>query len=265
MHILLLHPVAQWSLNRVAEICKREGWRLTIVTIERSTVGDNTAGLHEWIRVPALSESPRELLSQIGSRRFDAVAAGNEFAVIAADVLAKELGLYHNDVINIRASRNKSLMREAFARYGVPQPRVLARLSSLEESRAFDWGSVTFPVVVKPLDMAMSLFVRTCDSQDEVEAALAKMFAFRKARLTNYEFTVGALVEEFAEGPEFSLECVVQDESILAHALTQKFVSSLPGCHEVGHISGSDLPAQHRQGLLETAERIASSWGMVRG
>jgi biotin carboxylase len=265
MHILLLHPVSQWSLNRVADICNREDWRLTIVTIESSTVGDDTPGLHEWIRVPELTNSAEDLLSQIGSRRFDAVVAGNEFAVIAADVLARELGLFHNDVDGIRASRDKSLMREVFAQHEVPQPKVITRLHSLEESRAFDWEGVAFPVIVKPIDMAMSLFVRKCFSQDEVEATLVKMLDFKRSRLTNLAYTAGALVEEFADGPEFSLECVVQDEKVVAHALTQKFVSAPPICHEVGHVSGSDIPAQHHEGLLGAAERIASGWGMAQG
>ncbi|WP_328537541.1 ATP-grasp domain-containing protein [Streptomyces sp. NBC_00344] len=265
MHILLLHPVSQWSLNRIADICSRESWPLTILTIESSTVGDGTPGLHEWIRVPELTNSAEDLLSQIGSRRFGAVVAGNEFAVIAADVLAQELGLFHNDVDRIRASRDKSLMREVFAQYDVPQPQVITRLSSIGESRAFDWENVAFPVIVKPIDMAMSLFVRKCSSQDEVEATLAKMLDFKRSRLTNLAYTPGALVEEFADGPEFSLECVVQDEKIVAHALTQKFVSAPPICHEVGHISGSGIPVQHQEGLLGAAERIASGWGMAQG
>ncbi|MFF1448652.1 hypothetical protein ACFVYF_10930, partial [Streptomyces sp. NPDC058274] len=149
MHFLLLHPVAEWSLERVAEVCDREGWQLTIVTIESSTVGDDVTTLHEWIRVPALSDSPGELLSQIGARRFDAVAAGNEFAVIAADVLARELGLYHNDVDTIRASRNKALMREVFEELRVPQPRTIARLSSAEDTLAKDMENVEIHRIVK--------------------------------------------------------------------------------------------------------------------
>lgn len=265
MRILLLHPVSQWSLGRVAVLCDRAGWQLTIVTIESSTVGEHASTLHEWIKVPALTDSPRELLAQIGARRFDAVAAGNEFAVIAADVLAQELGLYHNDVAKIRASRNKSVMREVFERHDVPQPQVIARLSSVEECRGFDWASVSFPVIVKPIDMAMSLFVRKCHTPDEVEAMLVKMLDFKQSRLTNYPFSAGALVEEYAEGPEFSLECVVRDERVVAHALTQKFNSPPPSCHETGHISGVDIPSQHEQVLLETVERIASIWGMAHG
>ncbi len=265
MRILVLHPVASWSLDRVVAVCDQEDWALTIVTIESSTVGDQATTLDEWIRVPALSDSPADLLAQIGSRRFDAVAAGNEFAVVAADVLARELGVYHNDVAGIRASRDKALMRQTFARHDVGQPRVIARLSSILESRAFDWAGVTFPVIVKPVDMAMSLFVRKCDSRAEVEDTLARMLSFKHSRLTNYAFAPGALVEEYVPGPEYSLECVVRDGAVIAHSLTRKFVSPLPACYEIGHISGVDIPQPHRLSLLETCERIARSWGMPDG
>ncbi|MBR7834645.1 ATP-grasp domain-containing protein [Actinospica durhamensis] len=265
MHILLLHPVSDWSLERVAEICAREGWLLTIATIESATIGDAIPTLHEWIRVPALTDDPRELLAQIGSRRFDAVVAGNEFAVVAADVLARELGLHHNDVEKIRASRNKPLMREAFERHGVPQPRTIARFASLEESRGFDWESVAFPVIVKPIDMAMSLFVRRCESRAEVEETIARMADFKLSRLTNYVFATGALVEEYAEGPEFSIECVVQDGSVVAYSFTRKFVSPLPTCYEVAHLTGEEIPERHRGDLLAACENIAAGWGLVRG
>lgn len=265
MNILLLHPVASWSLDRVAVVCEREDWQLTIVTIESSTVGDKAATLREWIRVPALSDDPRELLGQIGERRFDAVVAGNEFAVIAADVLARELGLFHNDVDKIRASRNKALMRSVFEEYGVPQPKVVARLDSAADRAGIDWDAVAFPVIVKPVDMAMSLFVRKCDSRAEVEDTLERMSAFKLSRLTNYVFDTGALIEEFVDGPEYSLECVVQGGEVVECALTQKFNSPLPACYETGHVSGAEIPPQHRRPLLDAVARIARSWGLSRG
>lgn len=265
MRVLLLHPVASWSLERVATVCAREGWPLTIVTIESSTVADQVPGLAEWIRVAALTDDPADLLAQIGSREFDVVAAGNEFAVIAADVLARALGLRHNDVDGIRASRDKGLMRETFARCGVGQPAVLARFASAADGRTFDWSGVRFPVIVKPADMAMSLFVRKADSRAEAEEVLEQMASFKVSRLTNYPFSPAALVEEYVAGPEYSLECVVRDGVMVAHSLTRKLVSPLPACYEIGHIAGVDIPEPHRAELPATCERIARGWGMADG
>ncbi|WLG85676.1 ATP-grasp domain-containing protein [Pseudomonas cucumis] len=265
MNILLLHPVSGWSLQRVSQLCLDNCWRLTIITIESSTVGKDCNGLHEWLRVPALTDDPLELRRQIGDRRFDAVVAGNEFAVIAADVLAAELGLYHNRLDRIRSSRNKALMRVAFAEKQIPQPRVLAVLASLDESRDLDWTKISFPVIVKPVDMAMSLFVRKCDTRQQVEDTLEKIFLFKHSRLTNYAFTAQALIEEFAEGQEYSLEGVIEQGSLVHRVLTTKFVSPLPACYEVGHISGEEVPPQHDAALSQICERIAQCWGMRSG
>lgn len=265
MDILLLHPVSSWSLHRVAAVCQREGWRLSIITIHDSTVANDCSSLHEWLRVDALTDDPAKLLAQIGDRHFDAVVAGNEFAVIAADVLAQQLGVYHNAPEKIRASRNKVAMRELFRHAGLPQPAVVTRLTSLEECHAFDWSQVKFPVVIKPVDMAMSLFVRKCHNADEVAQTLERLLAFRQSRLTNYPFTPEALIEEFADGPEYSLEAIIADGKLSAMYLTRKFVSPFPACYEIAHLSGVPIPEQHRQQLHLSCERIASCWEMSWG
>lgn len=265
MRILLLHPVSGWSLHRIAAVCQREEWHLTIVTIHDSTVGNACPSLHEWIRVDALTDDPKKLLSQIEHRRFDAVVAGNEFAVIAADVLAQQLGVYHNAPEKILASRNKAAMRELFREAGLPQPEVVTRLTSLAQCKAFDWSRVDFPVVVKPVDMAMSLFVRKCHNSDEVAQTLEQLLAFPRSRLTNYSFTPEALIEEYVDGPEFSLEAIITDGQLSAMYLTRKFVSPFPSCYEIGHLSGVPVPEQHRERLQSCCERIANCWGMSWG
>ncbi|SKA70746.1 ATP-grasp domain-containing protein [Pantoea ananatis] len=265
MEILLLHPVSAWSLQRIAKVCQREAWKLTVITIHDSHVATDCASLHEWLRVDALTDEPETLMAQIGHRRFDAVVAGNEFAVVAADVLAKELGLYHNEPEKIRASRNKAAMRELFRHADLPQPHVLTRLTSLEECQAFDWSLIRFPVVIKPVDMAMSLFVRKCQNAEEVADTLERLLAFRQSRLTNYTFTPEALVEEFVDGPEYSLEAIISDGKLSAMYLTRKFVSPYPACYEIGHLSGIPVPEPFREELLLSCERIAHCWDMSWG
>lgn len=263
MHVLLLHPVARWSLERVVDSCSRNGWRLTIVTIESSTVAEGVPGIDEWIRVAALTDCAETLVAQVAGRSFDAVAAGNEFAVVAADVLAHALDLPHNDVAAIVAARDKAAMRRLFAAAGVPQPVILAQTDTAHPD--VDWSAIEFPVVVKPVDMAMSLFVRRCDSAAEAEAVLELMRGFTHSRLTNYPFSPHALVEQFVPGPEFSLECVVSAGRVVAQCTARKFSSALPACYEVAHLVGEEIPARHRADIVAIAEQIARGWGMANG
>lgn len=264
-HILVLHPVAEYTLNRMLDACERRGWKLSIATIDSSTVGGNGTRLHRWLRVPELNDEPADLLRSVEGLHFDAVVAGNEFAVIAADVLAKELGLVGNDPERIKASRDKRLMREVFAQAGVPQPIVIGTVSSLDEAYALDWSRVVFPVIVKPVNMAMSLFVRLCRSQEEVTENLVRMFNFKKSRLTNYLFTASAIIEEFADGQEYSLECVVEDGAVVALYPTKKFVSQLPSCFEIGHVNSVPFNSDQSVALNQIANGVASSWGLASG
>lgn len=265
MNVLLMHPIADWSVQRIAQLCKVNGWQLTIMTIRSSGVGDGISGLHEWLRVDKLSEALADMREAIGDRRFDVVIPGNEFAVVAAEVLAKWLGIYHNDIDKIKLARNKAAMRQAFEAANIPQPKVRAQVASMEACRALDWSAIAMPVIVKPVDMASSLFVRKCDTVEEVEHTLAQIFAFERSMITNYDFQRQALIEEFVEGPEFSLECVIDQGVLRQQLLTKKFVSPFPGCFEIGHISGVAVPPRHVEALSVLSEKIAAMWGMPNG
>lgn len=265
MKILVLHPIADWSVNRIAKLCETNGWELTIATIETSTVANGCPNLHEWLRVGELTDDPAELRRQIGDLKFDAVIPGNEFAVVASDIVAQWMGVYHNDLKKIHAARNKALMREAFAAAGIPQPKVIAALKSIEEYRALDWSKIKLPVIVKPVDMASSLFVRKCSTLAEVEETLGEIFGFGRSMITNYEFRREALIEEFAEGPEFSVECIVENGRLLHRIMTKKFVSPFPACFEIGYISGAEVLPQHSEALTAICEKIAAVWGMPNG
>ncbi|MFC5475231.1 ATP-grasp domain-containing protein [Paraherbaspirillum soli] len=263
--ILVLHPVAEYTLRRMLDMCDRRGWKLSIITIESSTVGGDGKRLHRWLRVRELSDDPADLLRSVKGMDIDAVVPGNEFAVIAADILAKELGLPGNDPQAIQASRNKRLMRNAFEAAYVPQPKVIGTLSSIEEARVFDWSRVRFPVIVKPINMAMSLFVRLCHTPDEVLENLERMFLFKKSKLTNYAFTLQAIVEEFADGQEYSLECIVEGGEVIAMYPTRKFVPPFPSCFEIGHVNAEIFDSAQRERLLDVAQRVALSWKLVAG
>jgi hypothetical protein len=263
--ILVLHPVSEYTLRRMQEACDRHVWQLSIITIESSTIGGDGSLLHHWFRVPELNDDPTELRRSVEGIVFDAVVPGNEFAVIAADILAKELGLTGNDTKAILASRDKHLMRKAFEESGVPQPKVIGVLSSLQQAREFNWSNVHFPVIVKPVNMAMSLFVRLCYTPDEVLQNLERMFLFKKSRLTNYEFTHNAIIEEFADGQEYSLECIVECGEVIAMYPTYKFVSPFPSFFETGHINANIHDNAQRGALWDVAQRVASSWKLLAG
>ena len=113
----------------------------------------------------------------------------------------------------------------------MPQPRS-ALVGSVEAAlaTAADFG---YPVVLKPRALAASLGVVLARTRDE----LAERFAFTRnttlPEAPDYELSV--LVEEFADGPEISVDCAVGGGVVWPLFVARKEVGYAPGVRGVGH------------------------------
>lgn len=264
VHVLVLHPVSPWHLQRIVTASEKHGCLVSIVTIGESKVGERIHGIKEWIRVDELTDDP-EPLAALLIESYSAVLPGNEFAVVAADRLAEKLGLYHNNLMFIVRSRQKDLMRAAFKEVGVPQPKVLARLTSLQDIAELNISSHIFPVIIKPINMAMSLYVQLCYSKEDIWDVFEAMQEFKKSKLTNYKFSSEALIEEYVGGDEYSYEAIISDRKLIHGFVTRKFISPMPSHYEIGHLSGISLEEDVKSELDTLASRVATSWGMQWG
>jgi biotin carboxylase len=142
----------------------------------------------------------------------------------------------------------------------VPQPRLLARFASMDEVDAFDWSSVRFPVIVKPIDLSSSFYVRLCEDADAARKVYRRIFMHSQS-FAGVAFSAQGLLEEVAYGPEYSVECVVQDGRVAALFLTTKFLSAYPSCDEVGHLTGETFADEHVEAEVRRAvEGIVRAW-----
>jgi biotin carboxylase len=134
----------------------------------------------------------------------------------------------------VRLTRNKDACRVALAAAGFRQPAVRLCTSAqdavafLRESRG--------PWVVKPRDGMASIGVRKVLGPDDLPTALAEL---PDQRLF--------LVEEFVEGPEYSVEGVILSTGPKVLAVTEKEVLPPPHFVEVGHVLPAALPQATRQ------------------
>jgi biotin carboxylase len=188
--------------------------------------------------LPAEGEDPARLAPFLPG--YAAVVAAGEYSVIFAERLSHALGLFHNPLGRVQAYRDKHAMREAFRAEGVSQPRLLARFTSMDEVQAFDWSALAFPVIVKPVDMSSSFYVRLCNDAESAKKVYRRIFKHAQS-FSGAAFSAHGLLEEAVSGPEYSVECVVQEGQVLGHFLTAKFLSPPPACDEIGHLSGEAL------------------------
>ena len=166
--------------------------------------------------------------------RFDAVYALQELAQVAVAETAEAIGAPGNPPEAVHRVRTKDACREALAAAGFPQP-VVRLCADRAEAEAF-LGEYAGPWIVKPRDAMGSTGVSLVTGPGQLPAAIellpdAKPF----------------LVEQFVEGPEFSVEGVFLGGVPKILAVTAKEKVPPPFFVETGHVLPAPLPDARRQ------------------
>jgi predicted ATP-grasp superfamily ATP-dependent carboligase len=266
MKALLINPRATYILERFVHACNKNGIDLTLMlaapSLGKFLLVDIEGGAFARVSETELSEVQLDELATHLSE-YDTVVPTGEYSVIFGEQLSARMGLFHNDLAKVDSYRNKFAMRSAFAAAGVSQPKVLSRFQSMEEVDAYPWESVQFPVIVKPVEMSSSYYVRLCNDADSAKVTYRKIFLHSRS-FAGASFTPHGLLEEVATGPEYSVECVVQKTVLLAAFLTTKAVSPYPACDEIGHLSGENLDGFPFATQVHTAIRqIVTAWNLT--
>ncbi|MEU7719153.1 ATP-grasp domain-containing protein [Streptomyces tibetensis] len=157
------------------------------------------------------------------------VVTWDEWHLVPTARLARALGLSSTSVEVMRACRNKATARALFARHGVPSAASMRARTLLEADRAT--MTLGLPAVIKPAAFAGSIGVIRVDRPEELPAA----FEFASAGASRSREDTGVLVEEYLDGPEFSVECVTHRGATTAVAVTRKHLGPAPYFDEAGH------------------------------
>lgn len=166
----------------------------------------------------------------------------SEVANITVNYLARHLGLVCNSERCVLLSTNKHEMRKAFAENNDPSPKsILVDVDS--DLQKID---INFPVLVKPTDRSGSRGITKVLKFEDLQQAVS--FA------CNESFEKKALVEEFVEGKEYSVEYISYQGKHTFLALTEKFTTGAPHYVEVAHKQPADIPKKQ----LDVINKIIS-------
>ncbi len=143
----------------------------------------------------------------------DAVVAVDDQGLVVAAAASARLGLPHNPVEAVAATRDKSALRARLAAGAVPQPEY--RVVPPSQRVAAAAAEVGYPCVVKPVSRSGSQGVVRADDEVEVEAAAARVRAI-----------VGPLepllVEAFVPGTEVAVEALLVGGALQVLAVFDK-------------------------------------------
>ncbi len=205
----------------------------------------------------------RHLVDYCRAQPVDAIVALDDNATLLATRAAAALGLPHNPLEAAEAARDKGLMRERFAAYGVPSP-VFRRVPLASDPQEIA-GQVRYPCVVKPLRLNGSKGVIRADDPLTFVAAFTRLRRILVSDGYPLDRTE-ILVEDYLPGGEVALEGLLTDGQLHVLALFDK-PDPLEGpfFEETIYVTPSRLPAAVQDTIADCAARAAAALGLREG
>lgn len=156
----------------------------------------------------------------------------SDLATIAVSYVAEKMGLEGNPIETSLVSTNKHKMRLCFELHNDPSPRsiLVENVNDLKDQ------NFTYPVIVKPLDRSGSRGIVKVDDPQKLGQAIE--IAMEQG------FMKKALVEDFVDGKEYSVECISWNGKHEFLAITEKYTTGAPHFIETGHIQPAGIGEQ---------------------
>ena len=165
-----------------------------------------------------------------------------ESALPTVAYVAKMLGLVSNSEESIKLTQSKYAQRQALEKAGIPVPKYYL----IENENDLTKVRCRFPVIVKPVDSGGSQGICKVESLDKLTEA------YRYA--VDYSRTSKAIVEEFVDGREFSVEYISHQGKHYFLQITDKVTSGAPRFVEMQHHQPANIPESVWNRIKEMVE-----------
>ena len=169
--------------------------------------------------------------------------AGTDFSA-SVSYAAEKLGFPCHSYESALNATIKPRMRQCFDRSNVPSPRFFS-LSGAEitEEKVFSIiENLSFPCVVKPADNMGARGCRMIRSKDEAWQSV-------KTAAENSR-TSTVILEEYMEGPEFSIDAIVYDGTLTITGFADRHIFYKPYFIETGHTMPTKIDEKKRLALI---------------
>jgi biotin carboxylase len=238
---------------------KERGWEVVAVDGNPHAVSAQLADRFEPIDLKDRENLASFALKLKAEGGLDGVfTAATDFSASVAFV-ARACGLPGHSYEAALNASDKILMRGCFERAGVPSPSFIGiQESSRKEALSLITAkSIGFPLVVKPADNMGARGCRKVESPEFLDAAIADAIRFSR--------TGCAIVEEYMDGPEFSLEALVYDGEIHMTGFADRHIFYPPYFIEMGHTIPTSFPDADVAALIDVFKRGIRALGLSHG
>lgn len=180
---------------------------------------------------PVSTVDKEEILRICRDEKIDGITTiASDVATLTVCYVAEQMGLVGNPDKYSQTTTNKFLMRQCFMEHCIPSPNFCESNGTVPETvRSF-----LFPVIVKPTDRSGSRGVEKVENVSGVSKALE--------RACSESFQKKAIIEEFVDGREISVESISFAGQHYVLQITDKVTTEAPFFVELEHHQPSSLP-----------------------
>ncbi len=161
-----------------------------------------------------------------------------DMAVPTICYVAEKMNLISNSSKTALIATDKGLMRQAFLENNCNSIKFV-----ISGHDKINLDSFNFPVIVKPVDRSGSRGVNKVEIKSNLEDAVKNAI--------EESFTKKAIVEEFIEGQEVSVESISWNGKHYILAITDKTTTGSPNFVELAHHQPSNLPLEIQNKIKE--------------
>ncbi|WP_020519503.1 ATP-grasp domain-containing protein [Catelliglobosispora koreensis] len=264
--VLLLEAAGPES-HAIATTAAARGYEVFTVTSRERWDGYDTALRnlltgHLLTDFSSSDQAAKAVVAYARLIKVSAVLTTNEYLTPLCALAAADLGLPGNDPSLALAARNKAQMAARFAAYYVPAPRTLVLDGGCNVEDQIHAAGLSFPVVVKPSEGAGSGGVTIVDWPKALAGAVLDANGQRSMYGALLDGRV--LIQEYANGQEYSVESITQDGRTSHLCLTRKLVSEGSNRVEIGHMLPADEDADSTA-IFDAASQAIASVGIRNG
>lgn len=177
----------------------------------------------------------------------------SDLAMVTVNYVSENMGLYSNSIKATEKSTNKHLMRRAFEENGDPSPKSILVNPDTDLSKL----ELEYPVIVKPTDRSGSRGIVKVERHEDLKKAVDYAIS------CSFEKT--ALVEEFAQGQEYSVEYISYKGEHHYLQTTLKYTTGAPNFIETGHREPAPVDEKTLSKIKQVVEHALDTLELKNG
>lgn len=265
--ILLLIPSTSYRAEDFLDAARDFGVDVVVGSDQRPVLEHVAPGRSLWVDMQHPDRGAAEAEAFAREYPIDAVVPVDDIGTLVAARAAARLGLPHNPIEAVEATRDKSMLRRKLEAGGLLSPRYLEVRCDADPMEAAT--RAPYPCVLKPLGLSASRGVIRADDPQEF------VVAFERIRALLADPAIAAdcgptadriLVEGFVPGVEVAVEGLLTDGRLITLAIFDK-PDPLDGPHfeETIYVTPSRLTQAEQERVIEATGMAARALGLVDG